>query len=192
MKQQINLKNSVLFAFILSAIAWRIFFSFTNSPIANFTPIGAIALFGGYYFKDSWKSFALPLLTIWLSDLILNYFIYYKQWTWFYEGFIYTYGSFALIIIIGRFIPKVSFFTIIFAGISAALLHWIISDFGVWLDGRMYPKTWEGFATCYIMAIPYLKNMIISNIIFSGFMFGLFELMQQKLKFGAIGLDSRK
>ncbi|OFY87754.1 MAG: hypothetical protein A3F72_02620 [Bacteroidetes bacterium RIFCSPLOWO2_12_FULL_35_15] len=180
MKTLINPRTGMLAAMILSAGAWRLLFSSGHSPLTNFTPIGAMALFGGCYFADKWKAFIVPLLTLWLSDLLLNYFIYFHEWKWFYNGFILVYASFALMVVIGRLVKKVNFKNVLFVSVLAAVSHWVITDFGVWLEGGMYPKTVEGLITCYVAAIPYLGNMLIGNLLFGGIMFGVFELAQKK------------
>lgn len=180
MKKIINPRTGVLAAMILSAGVWRLLISSGHTPLTNFTPVGAMALFGGCYFEDKWKAFLLPILTLWLSDLFLNYFIYYHEWRWFYEGFLFTYGSFALMVVMGRLMKKVNVKNILSLSVSAALVHWIISDFGVWIDGRMYPMNSEGFISCYVAALPYLENMLIGNLVFGGIMFGIFELAQRK------------
>jgi len=179
-KKIINPRTGVLALMILSAGAWRLLISSGHSPLTNFTPVGAMALFGGCYFSDKWKAYFLPLLTLWLSDLLLSYFVYYHDWRLFYDGFLWAYGSFALMVLMGTFIKKANINNVILASISAALAHWIITDFGVWMGGHLYPKTTEGLITCYVAAIPYMKNMLIGNLVFSGIMFGIFELAQRK------------
>jgi hypothetical protein len=180
MKKLINARTGFLAAMILSAGIWRLLITGGHSSLGNFTPIGAMALFGGCYFAEKWKAYVVPLLTLWLSDLFLGYFVYYHKWVWFYDGFLITYGSFTLMVMMGGFIKKASVKNVFFAGVSAALAHWIITDFGVWMDGRLYPKTVEGLISCYVAAIPYMQNMLIANLVFSGIMFGAFELAQKK------------
>jgi hypothetical protein len=178
-KTIINPRTGLLALMILSAGAWRLLISGGHSAMGNFTPVGAMALFGGCYFSDKWKAYLLPLLTLWLSDILLSYFVYFHEWRLFYSGFLWTYGSFALMVVMGTFIKKTTVKTIVVAGISAALAHWLITDFGVWMGGQLYPKTAEGLMTCYVAAIPYMKNMLTGNLVFSGVMFGTFELAQR-------------
>ncbi len=180
MKSIFNPRTGVLAAMILMAGAWRLIFLGNNLPMANFTPIGAMALFGGCYFSDKWKAILLPLVTLWLTDVILNSFVYSHQLTFFYSGFYWNYGIFALIAVMGTFIRKVSVKNVLVGSISAALLFWLISDFGVWLGGTMYPKNVAGIIECYAAAIPFLRNMLISNLVFSAIMFGSFELIKFK------------
>jgi hypothetical protein len=190
MKTRIDLKTGVLSVIVLSAGVIRILMASDHSPLTNFTPVGAMALFGGCYFQNRLKAFFLPLLTLWLTDLLLNYFVYYHEWRWFYDGFLFTYSSFAFIVLIGTVIKKPNVKNVAFAGISAALLHWIITDFGVWMDGRTYPTSYTGFIVCYVAAIPYLENMVLANLIFCGFMFGVFELA--RIKYPILSLNNTR
>jgi hypothetical protein len=178
-KKIINPRTSVLILMILSAGAWRLLVSSGYTPFSNFTPVGAMALFGGCYFSDKWKAYVLPLFTLWLSDVLLGYFVYFHEWHLFYSGFWWIYGSFILMVMMGTFMKKATVKTVLLAGISAALMHWIISDFGVWIGGHMYPKTIEGLIMCYAAAIPFMKNMLIGNLVFGAIMFGIFELAQR-------------
>lgn len=186
MKKIINPRTGVLAAMILVAGAWRLLISGEYSPLTNFTPIGAMALFGGCYFTDKWKAYAVPLLTLWLSDLVLGYFIYYHKLVWFYDGFLWTYAGFALMVMMGAFIKKVNVKNVVLASVSAALVHLLISNFGVWLNricittGQPFTQDIQGLLLCYSLALPYMMNMLIGNLVFGGIMFGAFEWAQKR------------
>lgn len=185
-KSLIHPRMGALTVMILIAGAWRLFISGTHTPLHNFTPVGAMAIFGGCYYANRWKAYLVPLLTLWLSDILLCYFIYYHKLVFFYEGFLWTYASFALMVFIGSFIRKVNVKNILLAGVGAALAHWIITDFGVWafgLDfttGKPFTKDIQGLLKCYALALPYLKNMLMGNLVFGAVMFGAFEWAQRK------------
>src|SRR5690606_26146223 len=75
----------------------------------------------------------------------------------------------------------------IFSAVAAALIHWLIADFGVWYGGginlatgKPYPPTFNGLMECYMMAIPYMKNMLLGNSIYGAILFVSFELAQRK------------
>ncbi len=176
----LNLRFGALMLITLGLVFARVFNATCASPIYNFTPIGAMALFGGSYFSEKWKAYLFPLLALWLSDIVLGYFVYYHKLVLFYDGFLWTYAAFALAVLIGSAIKKVNVKNVIAAAVAAALVHWVISDIGVWMGGYLYPKTAEGFVACLVAAIPFMKNMLIGNIVFSAIAFGLFEWMQKK------------
>ncbi len=178
MKTIMKPRTGVLAIMILLAGVWRLALSGIPA-LADFTPIGAMAIFGGCYYSDKWKAYLVPLLTLWLTDMILNAFMYHHPAV-FYSGFYWTYGSFALMVLVGSFIKKVNAGNFILASIVSALLHYIITDFGTWVGDGIYPHTQAGFIACYVAALPFLKSLLIGNLVFGGAMFGAFEWAQRK------------
>ena len=185
---KIDARFIVLLVFILLAGTVRLFNSFNHNPISNFTPLGAMALFGGSQFVSRWKAFAMPLLTLWLSDIVLNRFLYFHDWVFFYDGFLWVYGIFAAIVLCGKyFINRISIKNVLAAAIVASLGHWLITDFGVWLGGGTnpatglpYPKTLMGYWECLVMALPFLKDFFLGTICYSAILFGSYALAQQR------------
>ncbi|MCH9112749.1 hypothetical protein G5S93_15640, partial [Legionella pneumophila serogroup 1] len=104
-----------------------------------------------------------------------------------YSGWYWTYGAFALMVLIGSQIKNVSFKTVIAGAVGAALLHWIVTDCGVWLGGGTdittglpYTRDWNGLVKCHILAIPFMKNMLIGNLVYGAVLFGGFEWLQKR------------
>ncbi len=142
------------------------------SDYGNFTPIGALALFGGAMYSG-YRSYILPLMILWIGDIFLNRFVYYGEWRFFYEHFYWTYGAFILMALTGKLlIKKVNVKSILLSSIIITFIHWILTDFGVWLEGTMYPKTAAGFAMCLAAAIPYELYFLGGTLVFSGLLFG--------------------
>lgn len=188
MKQQTNPRPFILAAIILAAGLFRLLTaSGTLTPLTNFTPLGAMALFGGCYYQDKWKAYLMPLLTLWLTDIILNRFLFFHEWVFFYGGFAWVYVSFALMVLIGHYIKKVSVKSVVISAVAGAVVHWLVSDFGVWLGGGMdittglpYTRDWHGVMMCYYLALPFMKNLLIGNLVFGAIFFGVFELLQKR------------
>jgi hypothetical protein len=140
----------------------------------NFTPLGAIALFSGAYFSSTRAAFAVPLLAMVISNAILGITRY---GTSIFPLLPYVYASFALTVCIGLFLRRRhSPFLIGSAAFGSALLFFLITNFGVWVKGRQYPLTMEGFALCYVAALPYFRNMLLGDLVYSTVLFGSFEL----------------
>jgi len=173
---------------ILLAAAFRLVQSSNVfSILSNVTPVGAIALFGGCYFHDRWKAFLVPLLALFISDIVINRIFYFDHWTFFYSGAYWVYGSFALVVLLGHLIKKVTFTSVLISAIGAAVLHWLVSDFGVWAAGGTdfttgipFTRDFSGYVRCLYVALPFLRNMAVGNLVFCGVLFGAFEWMQQK------------
>lgn len=176
---KINVRNITLILMIIAASAFRLV-HFEQVAWANFTPIGAMALFGGTYFKEKWKAYLVPFLVFLLSDWMINY-IFMHQFTLFYDGAFFVYLSFVLMVYVGTLIDKVNVVNVLSASLIAVVVHWLVSDIGPWWYGAMYPRTFEGYLHCLIAAIPFERNLLLGNIVFGTIMYGGFEWMQAKV-----------
>lgn len=186
-----NYRTLVLIALMLIVVAVRVFAPLSSDfkLIANFTGIGAIALFGGAYFKKWTNALLLPVLVLFASDLGLaltmgkNY--------GFYEGWYYTYIAFILMVLAGKLIVRrVNIQSVLGAGLLGVFIHWIVSDYGVWLGSTHYAQTLSGFWACLVAAIPYELNFLYGTLAYSAILFGAFEGLQ--IKFPALSLKSIK
>lgn len=150
----------------------------------NFTPLGAIALFGAAYFPKKKWAFIVPVLALWLSDLFLNNFVYaafYDGFTLFTNGFLYIYGAFALIVILGIYLfDKITLPRVIGGALGGSVIFFVVSNFGVWLTSPMYPLTLEGLILCYTAAIPFFHYTIAGNLVYCAVLFGGYEYMKYK------------
>jgi hypothetical protein len=166
MKEKIMSKPRfvALVILILAATASRLI---PHPP--DFTPITAIALFGGAYFSKKWLSFLVPLASLVLSDLVLGHF-----------AGPYVYGSFALIVCIGFLLyRRRKPLAIGFAAMASSILFFVLANFGVWLSGLLYPRTMAGLAACYIAAIPFFRNMMLGDAFYTAVLFGGFALAER-------------
>jgi hypothetical protein len=176
--QKVNTRNTVLVLMIVAAAAFRFVSYKYPYVLSNFTPVGAIALFGGAYFTDKWKAFLVPLVTLFVSDILLNY-LYISKLEFFYNGAIWVYLCFAIIVFIGTLIKKSNVVSVLSAGIVAVVIHWLIMDLP-WLYGNLYPHTFAGYGQSLIAAIPFEKNMLFGDLLFGLILFGGFELAKNK------------
>jgi hypothetical protein len=179
-----NPRTIVLFLFIAFAAVMRVASaSYSLGPLTNFTPIGAMALFGGTYYNSKWKGFLFPLLTLFVSDLVLQQTVYKSMSNGIlYSGWYWTYAAFAVIVLIGMTtIKKVSFQNVAFAAIVSAVSYWLIVDFATWFGGSINVNTMQplsrdifGLTQCYIQGIPFIKNLLMGNLVYSFVFFGGF------------------
>jgi hypothetical protein len=178
-----NMKKIPVRFYVLAAMIIVAGLSRIVVHIDNFTPLGAIALFGGAHFSNQWKAYLMPLISLFLSDLILQGIVYEGKYGFpLYEGWYWVYGTFALIVLTGNVvIKKVNVINVLLASAIASLAHWIITDFWVWnseLNLALYPKNINGLVLCYTMALPYLKNFFVGTLAYSVLLFGVFEWAQ--------------
>lgn len=186
--EKINPRFALLALFMVAVAAMRIPNAAQLTPWANFTPIGAMGLFGGAYFTKRWKAAVFPLLTLFVSDIIINTLVLNGKFGVMYNGWYWIYGIFLLITFIGKWlIKKVTIRNVLLAALSASFTHWLLADFTVWAGGgtdlrTMTPlsRDWAGLQQCYLQGLPFMKNFLLGTMVYSGVMFGAFEWMKAR------------
>ena len=166
-KININVRFLAITGIIIAGAALRLV---PHYP--NFTPIAAIALFGGAYFTNKKLAVIVPFAAMLLSDLVLGY----------HSTFLAVYISFALIVAIGFTLQKKRTVSrIMIASISSSVLFFVITNFAFWVTGAFYPMNLAGLGECYVAAIPFFQNTLIGDVVYTGVFFGAFELAKYKL-----------
>ncbi len=143
----------------------------------NFTPLGAIGLFGAAVLGRPFLMLAIPMLSLFLSDLYLNNVVYrdfYDGFVWF--GSLWIYAAFALVIGAGRLLLRHSTAPgrVLAASLSASVLFYAVTNFGVWWSSGMYPHTPEGLVACYVAALPFFGNTLMGDLLYSAALFGAY------------------
>ena len=108
-----------------------------------------------------------------LSDLFIG----------FHSQIFAVYGSIILLSYLGNIIEKKSIRNLTIAGILGSLIFFIVTNFSVWLGENMYPLNIDGLIQCYIMAIPFFHNTLISTFIFLAILFKGYSLVEKKYQF---------
>ena len=165
MNIKITLVALIIFLISLSRI-------FPHPP--NFTPILALALFGGACLPSRKTAFLIPISAMFLSDLILG----------FHSQVYAVYGCILILSFLGRTIQnKISILNLTITGISGSLIFFIVTNFSVWLGDNLYPLTLNGLIQCYVMAIPFFHNTLISTFIFLAILFTGYSFAEKKYQF---------
>lgn len=152
-------KQLIIIAFMLIAVLFRLV-----PHLPNFTPVTAIALFGGLYFSNKTLAYVAPLFIMLLSDLFLG----------FHSISIVVYAAFLFVSFIGTQSKNPSVFAILLSSIS----FFVITNFGVWLIS--YPKSWVGLVECYTLAIPFFRNSLLGDFFYSGVMILGFNFVHKR------------
>jgi hypothetical protein len=149
--------------------------------LSNFTPVGAIALFGGAYFTDKWKAYAVVLVTLFASDVLINY-LYTSKWVLWYSGSMWVYITFGIMVFVGSLIRKVNIASVGLASLVSVAIHWLVIDLP-WIYGTFYTHDLKGYGHSLVAALPFERNMILGDIVFCAILFGGFELAKSKYVF---------
>lgn len=139
---------------------------------ANFAPVGAIALFAGAVMSFR-TALWLPVAIMVLSDLIIGL----------HPTVAFTWGGFLLVALFGTVLQnRRNLVRVPLGAIGASLIFFIVSNFGVWLEGKLYAATWQGLADCYVMALPFLRTSLVADMAFSIVIFGLYAFVSPAFK----------
>lgn len=129
---------------------------------ANFAPIAAIALLSGALLGTRYALLTV-MSTMVVSDLIIGT----------YSSMLFTWLAFLAIALYGTLFHKASFGKrVIFGSLGSAIIFFIVSNFGVWVSSGMYSHTFAGLVECFYMAIPFLRATLLSDLMYSGLLFG--------------------
>lgn len=189
MKKTFNPGFLLLVILILLAGAMRIPNAAQITPWANFSPLGAMALFGGAYFRPWWKAILFPVTILLLGDLVISLWVFNGQYGVLYSGWYWIYGIFVLIVLIGKWMLRnISVKTVLTASLVAALTHWLLADFTVWAGGGTDLRTMQplsrgidGLIQCYVQGFPFMRNFLAGTIVYSIILFGGFEWSKRYL-----------
>ena len=162
----LNKRSMILAGIVLTAAATRLL---PHPP--NFTPIAAMALFGGAYLADRRMAFLVPMAAMFMADLFIGLHILMPL----------VYLSFALTVLLGIWLgPRLRPGSILAAALVSSILFFLVTNFGVWAFFDSYPHTWAGLVACYVAAIPYFQHTLAGSMIYSGVLFGGFALLQAR------------
>ena len=119
----------------------------------NFTSLIALSFYIPFIF--GLKFLPILLLSFVFTDIFLGS----------HSLMFFTWGSVCIIALISKYFYT-SITSRITGAISGALIFFIVTNLGVWLMGS-YGYNLRGFIECYILAIPFFGNTLISTIIYS-------------------------
>lgn len=161
-----RIDNRTLFLVVLTVLA--VVARLLPHP-PNFSPLGALALFGGASFLDRRLAFVLPLVVMALSDLYLGW----------HSVLPLVYGCLLVNVALGRWAgPNLNLSRLLPAGLLGSLVFFVVTNLGVWLN---YPEqTWQNLLACFTLAIPFFQNTLAGDLFFGSLLFGSLAVAQSR------------
>lgn len=145
---------------------------------ANVAPIAGLALFAGatgltYQTKQGKiLAYSLPLIALLVSDALISFYTWQVMVS-VYLGFLFTVG-------LGLLVRKYyALGTIILASLIGSIVFFLLTNAAVWAFTPMYAKTFAGLIESYTMAIPFFRNSLIGDLIYTVGLFGAYELAKR-------------
>lgn len=166
----------------LAAVVGLAFFRILPHP-PNFTPVLAMALFAGTFVSgrslhERLPNYLLPILALVLSDAFIGFH-------WLSPVVYLIYGGVAWLGSYNKTEDGVDYVKVVAGVVASPIAFFLVSNFAVWLQGALYPRTMTGLLECYTLAIPFFGYTLMSTFIYSMILFGghfVIERWAQQLK----------
>jgi len=174
------IKNHSRFTLILSIIfAGALLRFMPHWP--NFTPIAAMALFGGAYIGRKHLAFLVPFAAMFVSDIFLGF--HKDMWS--------VYLAFGITVLIGTAIRNRSrVINILSASLASSVIFFLLTNFAAWLSSPYYPQSISGLMQSYIaglaffnngsLGLSFFLNEIAGALFYNGLFFGAFALVKYR------------
>jgi hypothetical protein len=139
----------------------------------NFSPVTALALFGGAYLLDRRLALGVTLAALLLSDWLIGF--HPLMWV--------VYVSFAAVVLLGSLLRqhRQAALPVAFAALGGSLLFFLSTNFAHWLIFNDYPHTAAGLLACYVAALPFFQNALAGDLLFTALLFGGMAVIEQRL-----------
>src|SRR5579871_3266249 len=142
----------------------------------NFTPILAIGLYSGVKAEKVRTGVLATFLALLLSDAAMG----------FYRGMLWVYAAWMIPVLAGRLVRRKPSVTTIAAGaLFSSLAFFVITNFGVWAGGHLYPQTLAGLEACFAAAVPFYRNQFAGDAFYTVALFERHALIERRLALGA-------
>ncbi len=178
-----KITKTVIISLVLLVLVAALYRIVPNRPL-GFAPQIAMALFGGAVFvKDKKWAFVLPLVSMFISDLLYQLLFKAGMSTFpgFYEGQWVNYLLFTALTSIGFLVKRINVVNVLAGCLIAPTVYFLLSNFAVWIGGGGYqrPKTWGGLMMSYADGLPFYKGSVVATLVFAAVLFGGYFLLKQ-------------
>lgn len=134
---------------------------------ANWTAIGAAALLAGARFPRTWEALVVPLAAMVLSDALIGF---HSQVGW-------VYGAIALTALAAHaFRDRLTGWRIGVGAVLGSVAFFLITNFGMWATGTMYPPGADGLIASYVAAVPFFASQALGDLFYAAVLFGAWDL----------------
>jgi hypothetical protein len=146
-------------------------------PGMNFTAVGAGLLYFGA--RRPLREMVLPVLALISTDVYLTVFAYHYPWHT--SGYLISWAWYAAVVVLGRIMlsERVTVTRVLGAPVVASTSFFAISNYAVWAGSAMYPHTAAGLGACYVAALPFYRNDLLSTTAITVVAFGVPALVSK-------------
>lgn len=152
---------------ILAGILLRVFrhYGLIDLP-PNFAPVSAIAMFAAVTLPRRW-ALVTPLVLMFVSDWLIGWYNLPIMLT--------VYASFGVSTMIGFWLRRrVTVGRVLVSSLAGSIMFFLVTNAADWGFGTWYPHTMSGLSQAYIAGLPFFRNTVLGDLIYSGVAFGVY------------------
>jgi uncharacterized protein DUF6580 len=153
----------------------------------NVTPLGGSCLFAGSRISGFW-AYLLPLAVMIATDPIVGHAGgAYGGYTW---SSPVIYACFLINVWIGRrMLRNVTPVRVGLAAFVCSAQFFVLTNFAIWAvavarHDPFYTANLSGLVTCYTLALPFWGRTLAGDLLYSGALFGIYELLRRWTSIG--------
>jgi hypothetical protein len=179
-----KMNKNILWALVITVVVASLLRVIPNR-LYGFTPQLALAIFSGAFIKDKKLAFLLPIVSMFISDLIYQalYLAGVTPIYGFYKGQWINYALIASVTVFGLMLKNIRVTNVLLVSIAGPTFFFLISNFLTWAgvgDYVEYTKDLSGLMLCYEAGLPFYKNSLIGTVVYSGVLFGSWYMINRR------------
>jgi hypothetical protein len=146
----------------------------------NFTAVGAMLIYFGA--RRSWREILVPLTALIAADFVLTHYVYHYAFQ--PQSYLLTWAWYAMAFALGRILlsARTNLVRVATSALLGPTSFFVLSNFAVWVGSSMYTHSLDGLVTCYVAALPFYRNDLVSTSLFLAIAFGVPVLVRRSLE----------
>ncbi len=165
------MKRNIVIALVLIVIAAV---SRLVPHVWNVAPVAAAAMLAGAIMPRKW-AIGVPIVAMLISDSIIGFYHMPVMLT--------VYACFAASALMGSWLKDMKAVKVLGTSLASSTLFFIATNFAVWATADWYEKSWQGLALAYTLAIPFFRNTMLGDFIFTVVLFGACTVVRHGLAY---------
>ena len=137
----------------------------------NFTAVGGALLYFGA--RRPWREMLAPLAALMATDYFLTVFSYHYAFQW--QAYVTTWAWYLAVMALGWILlrTRTTFIRVTAGVVLGPTSFFVVSNYAVWAGGGLYPPTLGGLEACFVAALPFYRNDMLSTALVAGLAFGV-------------------
>jgi hypothetical protein len=142
---------------------------------AQVAPVAAAALFAGYFLRSRLVALIVPLVSMAISDAFIGPYNL--------KIMVAVYAGLGLPIALAYVLRKeVTIGRLVGCSLASSMAFFFISNGAEWAFGSLYTRDAEGLQQCFVNALPFLRNTIAGDLLWTSALFAVHGLIVNRLR----------